>query len=721
MKQQNQIKRALSNPKAIQWISRQLEEEDGIFTRTEFAEVVCEEFGFQDPGGQNQVGGCLKGLRELEAKGWFELPRAQIQKSGPAPRRLSEAVAGPEGVPGEVGEVDGLELILVEQEGQRRIWNELMIREHPQGAGPLVGRQLRYLIGSAHGWLGAFGFAAPALQLAARDRWIGWDAEQRRAHLDMVVGLGRFLIRPSVKCRNLASRLLSMSLERVVEDFQRRYHYRPWLVESFVDKSRFSGGSYRAANWILVGQTQGRGRQDRFSKWEKTIKDIYVYPLEKDFRDRLGLAKGAGLGPLGPADGMDNKTWAEQEFGGAPLGDGRLSQRLVDVARSKAEQPGRAFTGVAAGDWPAVKGYYRLIDHPDEKAVNMDNILRPHRERTLRRMKAQRTVLCIQDGSDLDYTSLAQCEDLGVIGTNQTSAKSRGLHLHTTLAVAPSGLPLGVLRAQCVAPQLKSPTDKRPSWAIPIEEKETFSWIEGLRDTIEVAAAMPQTRLIHVCDREADFFELFDEQRRNPAVDLLVRANHNRTITEEPFKLFDAIRQAAVKTTVRVHVPRQSARPKLSKKKARPKRLGREADLSVRYQRIQLPPPKQHPGKEPIEVWVIHALESSPLEGTAAVEWFLLTTADITCSADAVQYLRWYCLRWRIEDWHRVLKSGCRVEQIAHQTAERIRRAIAINMVVAWRIMLMTLLGRETAELPPELLFSDVELHVLRAYAKKNF
>ena len=142
-------------------------------------------------------------------------------------------------------------------------------------------------------------------------------------------------------------------------------------------------------------------------------------------------------------------------------------------------------------------------------------------------MKGQRTVLCIQDGSDLDYSSLAQCPGLGVIGTNQTAAQSRGPHLHTTLAVAPNGLPLGVLRAQCVAPELKSPDDKRLSYTIPIEEKDTFREVEGLRDTLEVAAQMPQTRLINVCDREADFFELFEEQRRSPGVDLLVRANHN--------------------------------------------------------------------------------------------------------------------------------------------------------------------------------------------------
>jgi hypothetical protein len=392
----------------------------------------------------------------------------------------------------------------------------------------------------------------------------------------------------------------------------------------------------------------------------------------------------------------------------------------MNIAESKAEKPGRAFTGVAEGDWPAVKAYYRFIDHPDEEAMSMPHILQPHRERTIQRMKGQRTVLCIQDGSDLEYPSLAQCEDLGVIGTNQTGAQSRGLHLHSTLAVAPNGLPLGVLRATCEAPKLKSPDDKRPSYAIPIEKKDTFCWIEGLRDTMEVAARMPQTRVINVCDREADFFELFDEQRRNPCVDLLVRANHDRVITEDPFKLFQAVRQAPLQTKVQVHVPRQSARPKLSKTKAKPKRPSRSAELEVRYHRIQLRPSNYYSGKEPLGIWVVHAIEAAPPQEAPPVEWFLLTTVDIGAAEDAIQCLRWYCLRWRIDDFHRVLKSGCGIEEIAHETAERIRRAIAINLVIAWRIMLMTLLGRETPELLPEVLFSDIELQVLRAYAKKK-
>jgi hypothetical protein len=260
-----------------------------------------------------------------------------------------------------------------------RIWNELMIREHPQGAGPLVGRQLRYLVGSEHGWLGGLGFAAAALQLADRDKWIGWDAEQRREHLDAVVGMSRFLIRESVQCRNLASKVLGMSMAALPDDFERQFNDRPLLVESFVDSGASSGACYRAANWIPVGQTKGRGRQDRSRTSVLSIKAIYVYPIEGDFRKRMGLSANAGLGALSPVDGLETNLWAQNEFGGAPLGDVRLSRRLVNVAADKAEVPSRAYSGVAKGDWPRVKAYYRMIDQPDESAVTMSNILRPHR------------------------------------------------------------------------------------------------------------------------------------------------------------------------------------------------------------------------------------------------------------------------------------------------------------------------------------------------------
>jgi len=725
MHTQNRIKQTLSEPSSIESIRDLLNNEE-IRHRTDLARRACGQFGFYDARGQAQISGCLKALRELEAAGHFSLPAAPGKRGkSTSPRRLPDRLPPPVDVPSQAGGVQDLKLVLVQTSEELRIWNELMIAEHPLGAGPLVGRQLRYLIDSRHGWLGGFGFAAPALQLADRDKWIGWDRTQRQAYLHVVVAMSRFLLRPSVQCHNLASKVLSMSMAAVADDFERKYHYRPLLIESFVDLDHYSGTCYQAANWIEVGKTKGRGRQDRFARSALGVKAIYLHPLERDFRKQLGLSPDAGLGALAPAEGLDGAQWAEHEFGGAPLGDARLSKRLVSVAGAKAEAPGRAFSGVAEGDWAATKAYYRMIDQPEESGVTLTTILAPHRQRTLRRMRGQKTVLCLQDGSELNYTNLDQCEGLGDLKANQTGARTRGLNLHSTFTVAPNGLPLGVLKAQCLAPQAKAPDDKRRLDTLPMEEKKTFVWIEHYRDLVAIKPRMPDTQLVNVCDREADFFEMFDEQRRNPGVDLLIRAHHDRTINEEPFKLFAAARQASVQSRVRIHIKRQSARPKKSKQKSRPAREGRLAELALRTVHIQLQPPgyyshKKHPDKAPIAITLVHALEENPPENTEPVEWFLLTTLPVATAADAERCLRWYTLRWRIEDWHRVLKSGCRIGDLAHESAERLRRAIGINLVIAWRIMLMTLLGREMPELPAELLFSDIELRTLSAYAKKK-
>lgn len=668
-----------------------------------------------------QRGGCVKALRELERAGHFVLPAVQ-RKNGAISkqaRRLAEPLEAPREVPAKAGDVRGLRLIVVETCDQMRMWNEMMLCEHPQGAGPLVGAQIRYLIGSDHGWLGGFGFAASALQLADRDRWIGWDVATRRQHLNRVVGMSRFLIRPMVRCHNLASHVLGMVLRGLARDFDTRYGYRPWLVESFVETDYFAGTCYQAANWVEIGQTQGRGRQDILRKKEKTVKAIYMYPLAPDFRTRMGVAEPVAPAALHITEGLDGDEWANNEFGGAVLGDSRLSGRLVECARAQAAMPGRAFCAVAQGDWPAIKAYYRMIDQPAESKVSMAAILAPHRRRTVLRMKAQKTVLCIQDGTDLNYSRLVQCEGLGVIGTNQTAAQSAGLHLHSTFVVSTDGLPLGVLDAQCTAPLPKVKSDSKPTPPVPIEEKKTFSWIVGLRECVKLAPELPDTRQVCVMDREADFFELFDEQRTSICVDLLVRAKHDRG-TNGDLNLFESVRQSPVQGQLRINVPRQSARAKKSKQKARPGTVARKADVALRYQKIELRPPSYHKDKKPVTLWVVHVMETSPPPDTEPLEWFLLTTIEITTAEQAQECLRWYCLRWRIEDWHRVLKSGCNIEELQHKSAERLKRALAINLVIAWRIMLMTLLGRTCPELPSEVLFSDLEIDVLAAYAKKK-
>lgn len=719
MKTHNQIKRTLTQQKAIDKITNILDTNINI-NRTKLADKLCEHFNFFDPRGNRQRSGCLKALRKLEQTGHFKLPAPMRTSKPKNPRHLAEPVPEPEMVPADAGDLSGLRLIIVKTEQEMRTWNELMIEDHPRGAGPLVGRQLRYLIQSEHGLLGGISFSSAALHLEARDKWIGWDWEKRQENLHHVVNMSRFLIRTCISCKNLASRVLGLAIRQFPDDFERHYNHRPLLLESFVDTNQYRGTCYKASNWQLIGRTKGRGRQDSLNKQEETVKDIYVYPLDQGFRIKMGLPENSGLGTLKVDSGIDGEQWATNEFGNAPLGDKRLSNRLVEIGLKQSAHPGCSYSGATGGNWPEVKAYYRFIEKPDDSAVTMENILLPHREQTIRRMKGEKTVLCVQDGSDLNYNNLDHCTGLGVIGSNQTGAKSRGLHLHSMLAITNEGLPLGVLRSECTAPQPRTQDDDRPAFTIPIEEKKTFCWIEGVRDCQTIKQLMPHTAIINISDREADFFEMFDDQRNNsPNVDLLVRAKHDRATTGE-YKLFETARQAEIQAQIEVKVPRQSARGKKSKQKARVKRAARTAQVSVRAAEVALKPPSYHNDKDCITVRIIHVKEDAPPANVTAVEWFLLTTLVTQSVHQVLDCVKWYCLRWRIEDWHRVLKSGCNVEELANKTAERLKRAMAIKLVIAWRIMLMTLLGREIPELPAEVIFSDLEIKVLSAWAKKN-
>ena len=168
------------------------------------------------------------------------------------------------------------------------MWNTLIAREHPCGLATFAGCQVRYLVGSAHGWLGAAGFSAAALRVAARDRWMAWSDEQRRAHLDRVVCLSRFLIRPSARCLHLASHALGRILRRLPRDFEARYGVRPWLVESFADQG-YDGTCLRAANFLRVGETAGRGRQDAGKRRAATVKAVFMRELDSGWRRRLGV------------------------------------------------------------------------------------------------------------------------------------------------------------------------------------------------------------------------------------------------------------------------------------------------------------------------------------------------------------------------------------------------------------------------------------------------
>ncbi|MCY3672554.1 MAG: DUF4338 domain-containing protein, partial [Alphaproteobacteria bacterium] len=442
---QSQISRTLRNEASVERIASILSLEQ-FDSRRSLGRRICEEFSFVGPSGRPQLAGCLKALAELAGR------RPEIALPPPAspavdgrPRLLEAGVPEPEGAPAELAAIGRLEFRPVEGAGDRAVWNTLISAEHPHGLAVFAGCQIRYLVGSEFGWLGAAGFSAAALRLAARDRWIGWDDGARRDGLHRVVCLSRFLIRPSVRCPHLASHALGRILRRLPGDFEARYGYRPFLVESFADEG-YDGTCLRAANFLRLGRTAGRGRQDREHRRAKTAKTVFVCEIERSWRRKLGVPPADHAPSLRPGEGLNAAEWAENEFGGAPLGDKRLSARLVKSAGLLAAWPGRKINAGSGADGTAISAFYRMIEMPAESEVTVPNILAPHRERSVMRIRGQETVLAIQDGTDLNFATRPGCDGLQVIGRNQTRSKALGLHLHATLAVTGTGLPLGVLR-----------------------------------------------------------------------------------------------------------------------------------------------------------------------------------------------------------------------------------------------------------------------------------
>ena len=710
------IKQRLAEPENLKLTRDLLGDTPGI-TRAQLTQELCRQLDLRDPKGDWQIGTTAKALRDLEAQGLCHLPKPTAE--GPRswnPARLHRRIPPAREVPAAVEAVQGLCLVEVEDREHLQIWNELMLREHPLRDCRLVGRQLRYLVGSDHGWLGAIGFGSAALYLEDRDHWIGWTPTQRMEYLPRVLNMNRFLIRPRVRCENLASQVLGLCARQVPGDFERRYGLRPWLLESFVDCSQYDGCCYKAANWIRVGQTKGRGRNGR-RKGAKSIKDIYLYPLA-DMRAQVGVAPVAIM-PLEAASGLDGSGWAEQEFGACELGDPRRTRRLVKIVGDQAAQPSGSYSQAAGGNRYDLKGYYRFLNSERED-LNVQSLLQTHRQQTIRRMKQESTVLIVQDTTELNFSTRTHCEGLGQIGTNQTGAQSRGLDLHSCLAVGQSGLPLGVLRLFGYAPESAKGKDPHR----PIEEKESYRWLEGYEDATAIAAMLPDTRVISVADREGDMFELFDLRRGQAGrkAELLVRAKFDRCLEESDQKLFDELAAAPRAKTVTIPVPRQREHIAKPSTPGRPALAAREAKVEVRFKEVTLSAPRtpQTGNKSPIKLWAIYLVEKHPPEGATALRWLLLTSIPICSVKQALKCVRWYCRRWRIEEWHRVMKSGCKILEHQNREAHVLLRAIALDAVIAWRIMLLALLGREVPELPVDTLFDRCECEVLGLLIQKK-
>jgi len=258
-------------------------------TRAAVARAVCVALDWRKTTGDLKAMSARVALQRMEQQGLVTLP-APTHPLWTGGRVVPAITAATDPKPLRTGsrrDLPDLRLTLVRTPTASRLWNEYIARYHYLGYTPLVGAQLRYFIESGDQRLGAFGVNSAAWKVGPRDTWIGWTIPQRTARLPWVVNNARFLIFPWVQVRYLASSALALLARQLPHDWQARYGYRPVLIETFVERDRFPGTSYRAANWIAVGDTQGRGKTDRHHQHAKPIKTIWVYPLHPDFRTVL--------------------------------------------------------------------------------------------------------------------------------------------------------------------------------------------------------------------------------------------------------------------------------------------------------------------------------------------------------------------------------------------------------------------------------------------------
>lgn len=371
-------------------------------------------------------------------------------------------------------------------------------------------------------------------------------------------------------------------------------------------------------------------------------------------------------------------SWAADEFEAIDLGDQRLNRRTVLLAERLAAQPTASIPG-ACGGWAETQAAYRLLADDD---IGWADILAPHLARTHERMAAQPVVLCIQDTTELDFNGQA------IAGLGPLSYEAqRGMYLHPTYAVSPAREPLGVLDAWMWAREKKAEDGTRGGLT------ESLRWIEGYERIAERAMELPATRLVYVADREADIVALMARARElgEPA-DWLLRSQHNRALPGGD-RLWPRVLAGEPLGEIRFTIPSRQGQ------KARPVRQ------QVWSSRVKL---KAGP-RDQLEATCVIAREIGAPAGVKPVEWRLLTNREAASFEAAAELIDWYRARWEIELFFHVLKNGCKVEALQLATVPRLERALALFMVVAWRIARLMRLARTCPDLEAEFLFERDE------------
>lgn len=406
--------------------------------------------------------------------------------------------------------------------------------------------------------------------------------------------------------------------------------------------------------------------------------------------------------------------WAEQEAASVDLGDERLDARMALLLSSLGSHPNLSIPA-ACGGHGEIQAAYRFFDN---EKVDFDKVLAPHCERTRERIGGHKVVLFVQDTTEVELIRPEQ----EVVGAGLLDGSRRGIFLHDLHAFTPDGTPLGTVWAQCLNRTQEKPEETQAQRRqrlkqTPLEEKESMRWLEGLRQTREVAKNLPHVQCICVGDSEADIYELFAEPRGQadqPRVEWLVRSCHDRAIKSKKDGGHGHVRQQVLSTpalyTVPILIRGREAKTTVEERARRQARQTRQTQVEVRAATVTLRSPWRAECKLPaVTVNVVLVSECNPPEDEHAVEWILITTLPID-GLDAVRRIvEYYCARWSIEILFRTLKSGCRIEQRRFEHIDRMLPCLATYLIVAWRVLFVCHMGRECPDADCEIIFEPSE------------
>jgi hypothetical protein len=400
--------------------------------------------------------------------------------------------------------------------------------------------------------------------------------------------------------------------------------------------------------------------------------------------------------------------WAIHELAGLRLSDERLMRRAQLIMTQMGQRPGDSLPQ-ACGNWSQTKAAYRFLDND---AVDPQRLLAAHTEAALGRMRAHAVVLALQDTTTLNYSAHPQTQGLGPISNNRD--KTVGLLLHSTLAVTVSGEPLGLLSAVARVRdprQFGSSRRAQRRNGKPIAQKESRRWLESLSICQTLALACPHTTILNVADREGDIYEMLAQgllPNEGRPVHVLVRSQHNRNLPGQDQRLWKHLGGQPLAGTMSVRTPRKTGV------------ASRMATLSIRFAGVTLQAPCLKEGQPSLKIWAVEAREDHPPKGSAPIHWRLLTTLPVTTAQEAIEKTQWYGQRWQIEVLHKTLKSGCQVERRQLETAERLRRVLMLDLIVAWRVLHLRKAGRETPEASAESFLGEAEWTVLWRYFNRD-